>query len=98
MPTDDADKVISLRTDRPVWDRVFRVFPLAIVGSREAEGRCNLAPKHLANPLGWGNHFGFVCSPDHSTYHNVRRHGAFTLSSNTVQRRMTIALPNSLVG
>jgi flavin reductase (DIM6/NTAB) family NADH-FMN oxidoreductase RutF len=80
MPTEDADKVISLATDRPIWDRVFGVYPLVIVGSREEDGRYNLAPKHLAMPLGWGNHFGFVCSPAHTTYHNIRRHGAFTVS------------------
>jgi flavin reductase (DIM6/NTAB) family NADH-FMN oxidoreductase RutF len=79
MPTEDADKVISLATDRPIWDRVFGVFPLVIVGSKEEDGRYNLAPKHLAMPLGWGNHFGFVCSPEHTTYHNTRRHGAFTV-------------------
>lgn len=80
MPTEDADRVISLATDRPIWDRVFGVFPLVIVGSKEEDGRYNLAPKHLAMPLGWGNHFGFVCSPGHTTYHNIRRHGAFTVS------------------
>src|SRR5262249_34561474 len=26
------------------------------------------------------NYFCFVCSPRHTTYHNVRRHGAFTVS------------------
>jgi flavin reductase (DIM6/NTAB) family NADH-FMN oxidoreductase RutF len=72
--------LISLDTDRPIWDRVFGVYPLVIVGSREEDGRYNLAPKHLAMPLGWGNHFGFVCSPDHTTYHNIGRHGAFTVS------------------
>lgn len=80
MTTEDADNVIELATDRPIWDRVFGVFPLVIVGSKEEDGRYDLAPKHLAIPLGWGNHFGFVCSPNHTTYHNIRRHGAFTVS------------------
>jgi flavin reductase (DIM6/NTAB) family NADH-FMN oxidoreductase RutF len=80
MTTEDADKVIALATDRPIWDRFFGVFPLVIVGSKEEDGRYNLAPKHLAIPLGWGNHFGFVCSPEHTTYHNIRRHGVFTVS------------------
>jgi flavin reductase (DIM6/NTAB) family NADH-FMN oxidoreductase RutF len=31
-------------------------------------------------PLGWENYYCFVCSPRHTTYHNVRRHGAFTVS------------------
>ena len=80
MPTADADDLVPLATDRPIWDRFFGVFPLVLVGSKEAEGRFNLAPKHLAMPLGWGNTYCFVCSPGHATYHNVRRHGAFTVS------------------
>ena len=80
MMTEGADKVIALATDRPIWDRGFGVFPLLIVGSKEEDGRFDLAPKHLAMPLGWENHFGFVCSPGHTTYRNVRRHGIFTVS------------------
>lgn len=80
MSPADTDKLIPLATDRPVWDRFFGVFPLVIVGSKEEGGRYNLAPKHLAMPLGWANHYGFVCSPQHTTYHNIRRHGVFTVS------------------
>jgi flavin reductase (DIM6/NTAB) family NADH-FMN oxidoreductase RutF len=79
MPTDEAERLIPLATDRPIWDRFFGVFPLVIVGSKE-EDRYNLAPKHLAMPLGWDNHYCFVCSPRHTTYHNIRRHGFFTVS------------------
>jgi flavin reductase (DIM6/NTAB) family NADH-FMN oxidoreductase RutF len=80
MRTDDTDPLIPLATDRPVWDRFFGVFPLVLVGSKEEDGRHNLAPKHLAMPLGWENYYCFVCSPGHTTYHNVRRHGVFTVS------------------
>jgi len=80
MPADDAEKLIPLETDRPIWDRFFGVYPLVIVGSKEEDGRYNLAPKHMAMPLGWDNHYCFVCSPRHTTYHNIRRHGAFTVS------------------
>jgi flavin reductase (DIM6/NTAB) family NADH-FMN oxidoreductase RutF len=79
MRLDDADKLVPLATDRPIWDRFFGVFPLIIVGSKE-DDRYNLAPKHLAMPLGWENYYCFVCSPRHSTYDNIRRHGAFTIS------------------
>jgi flavin reductase (DIM6/NTAB) family NADH-FMN oxidoreductase RutF len=79
MDTPDADKLIPLATDRPIWDRFFGVFPLVIVGSKE-DGQYNLAPKHLAMPLGWENHYCFVCSPRHATYDNIRRHGVFTVS------------------
>jgi len=77
---DDCDKLIPLAVDRPIWDRFFGVFPLVIVGSKEESGGYNLAPKHLAMPLGWENHFCFVCAPQHSTYHNIRRHAVFTIS------------------
>jgi flavin reductase (DIM6/NTAB) family NADH-FMN oxidoreductase RutF len=80
MATDDGDKLIPLDTDRPVWDRFFGVYPLVLVGTQEEGGGYNLAPKHLAIPLGWENYYAFVCSPRHTTYHNVRRHGAFTVS------------------
>jgi flavin reductase (DIM6/NTAB) family NADH-FMN oxidoreductase RutF len=80
MQTDDADKLFPLTTDRSIWARFFGVFPLVIVRSKEQDGRYNLAPKHLAMPLGWENHYCFVCSPGHTTYHSVRRHGVFTVS------------------
>jgi flavin reductase (DIM6/NTAB) family NADH-FMN oxidoreductase RutF len=76
----DSDNLISLPVDRPIWDRFFTVFPLVIVGSKEDDERYNLAPKHLAMPLGWDNYFCFVCSPRHTTYHNIRRHRVFTVS------------------
>ena len=80
MRSDTSDRLIPLATDRPIWDRVFSVAPLVIVGSKEESGQFNLAPKHLAMPLGWENFFCFVCSPRHTTYHNIRRSGAFTIS------------------
>jgi flavin reductase (DIM6/NTAB) family NADH-FMN oxidoreductase RutF len=76
----DTDSIISLATDRPIWDRFFSVAPLVIVGSKEESGQFNLAPKHLAMPLGWVNYYCFVCSPQHTTYHNIRRSGVFTVS------------------
>jgi hypothetical protein len=79
MPANDTDKLISLAIDRPIWHQFFSVFPLVIVGSKE-DNRYNLAPKHLAMPLGWENHYCFVCSPRHTTYDNIRRHGIFTVS------------------
>ena len=75
------EALTPLPTDRPIWDRFFSVAPLVLVGSKDEDGAgYNLAPKHLAMPLGWDNFFCFVCTPQHSTYHNVRRHGAFTVS------------------
>jgi flavin reductase (DIM6/NTAB) family NADH-FMN oxidoreductase RutF len=80
MHPETTDRLIPLPVDRPIWDRVFTVAPLVIVGSREESGQFNLAPKHLAMPLGWESYYCFVCSPRHSTYHNIRRHGVFTIS------------------
>jgi flavin reductase (DIM6/NTAB) family NADH-FMN oxidoreductase RutF len=79
MPA-ESDKLVPLATGRPIWDNFFSVSALVIVGSKEESGRYNLAPKHLAMPLGWDHYYCFVCSPRHSTYHNIRRHGAFTVS------------------
>lgn len=73
------EDLVSLDTARPIWDRFFTVAPLVVVGTREGDGY-DLAPKHMATPLGWSNYFGFVCSPGHATYRNVRREGAFTVS------------------
>lgn len=76
----DPARPVPLSLDHPLWDRVFTVAPLVLVGSREEDGTYNLAPKHMAMPLGWDHFYGFVCSPGHTTYHNIRRHGFFTVS------------------
>ncbi len=70
---------VELDPVQPVWERFFLVSPLVVVGTREGEG-FDLAPKHMAFPLGWENYFGFVCTPRHATYHNARESGAFTVS------------------
>jgi flavin reductase (DIM6/NTAB) family NADH-FMN oxidoreductase RutF len=56
------------------------VSPLSVVGTLEEDGTANLAPKHMATPMGWQNYFGFVCTPRHSTYRNIQRDGVFTVS------------------
>jgi flavin reductase (DIM6/NTAB) family NADH-FMN oxidoreductase RutF len=73
------EELVTLDTGEPVWDRVFTVAPLVVIGTREGDGY-DLAPKHMATPLGWSNYFGFVCSPRHATYHNAKEHGGFTVS------------------
>jgi flavin reductase (DIM6/NTAB) family NADH-FMN oxidoreductase RutF len=70
---------VDLSLDTPVWERFFTVAPLVVVGTREGDG-FDLAPKHMATPMGWRNHFGFVCTRRHSTYRNVEEHEAFTVS------------------
>jgi flavin reductase (DIM6/NTAB) family NADH-FMN oxidoreductase RutF len=71
---------VELDIGQPIWDRFFYACSLVIVGSREADGGHDLAPKHMALPLGWQNYFGFVCSPTHGTYGNISRSGAFTVT------------------
>ena len=71
--------LIELDISEPVWDRFFWVAPLVLVGTREPDGSHDLAPKHMAIPMGWQNYFGFVCTPSHHTYSNVQRSGVFTV-------------------
>jgi flavin reductase (DIM6/NTAB) family NADH-FMN oxidoreductase RutF len=78
-PVSSAATLVALPTERPIWSRFFTVAPLVLVATKEGDG-WDVAPKHMAMPLGWENYYGFVCSPRHSTYSNVREHGAFTVS------------------
>lgn len=71
---------IRLSTSSPIWSRFFTVAPLVVVGTREASGDHDLAPKHMATPIGWDDLFGFVCRPSHGTQRNAERTGQFTVS------------------
>ena len=64
----------------PIWSQFFVVAPLVLVGTREQNGGHDLAPKHMAMPLGWQNYFCFVCHPSHATQRNAERSGEFTVS------------------
>jgi len=75
-----ATPMIDLDVRHPIWERFFLVAPLVVVGTKEPDGEYDLAPKHMATPLGWENWFTFVCSPRHATYVNAVREGAFTVS------------------
>ncbi|ELY52676.1 flavin reductase family protein [Natronorubrum bangense] len=77
--SNDPD-LITLQPDQPFFETLYTAAPLVIVGTREEDGSENLAPKHMATPLGWSDYFGFVCTPDHGTYRNVERTEAFTVS------------------
>jgi flavin reductase (DIM6/NTAB) family NADH-FMN oxidoreductase RutF len=71
--------IVPLSLEAPVWPRVFTVAPLVLVATLEPDGSPDVAPKHLAMPLGWSHHFCFVCSPRHGTYANAVARGAFTV-------------------
>ena len=72
--------LVPLSTERPIWDRFFAVFPIVIIGSKERDGTFDLAPKHMAIPLGWEDFYAFVCTPRHATYRNIQRERQFTVS------------------
>lgn len=75
-----AQRPVPLSVDSPIWSSFFTVAPLVIVGTLEEDGSPDLAPKHMAMPLGWKNYFCFVCSPRHATQRNAQRSGEFTVS------------------
>ena len=78
----DANRkhLVDIDTKTPVWDRFFTVAPLVLIGTTDADGAADLAPKHMVTPMGWQNYFGFVCAPTHSTCQNIARTGEFTVS------------------
>jgi flavin reductase (DIM6/NTAB) family NADH-FMN oxidoreductase RutF len=81
MDTLEQDDIVHLDPEQPFWERFYMVAPLVVIGTRnDEEGDYNLAPKHMAAPMGWADYFGFVCTPKHKTYRNAVRHGAYTVS------------------
>lgn len=72
--------LVPLDVESPIWDRVFHVSPLVLVGTLEDDGTPDVAPKHMAMPLGWQNRYCFVCSPRHATLRNAIARRAFTVS------------------
>ncbi|MEW6284088.1 MAG: flavin reductase [Candidatus Eremiobacterota bacterium] len=76
----NVQELVELDLSEPIWSRFFVVAPLVLIGTTESDGRADLAPKHMAFPLGWDNYFGFVCCPGHATYRNLQREGCFGVS------------------
>jgi flavin reductase (DIM6/NTAB) family NADH-FMN oxidoreductase RutF len=70
--------LVPIEVDDELWERVFVVSPLVLVGTREPDGSHDLAPKHRVVTL--QSHFGFVCRPNHATWRNAVRECAFTVS------------------
>ena len=86
---------IELDLRVPIWERVHTVAPLVLVGTCEPDGSFDIAPKHMALPLGWQNYFGFVCTPRHSTYANAQRERDFTVSFPTATQLVQSSLTAS---
>ncbi len=80
MSSTNYSDLVSLDPSQPIWQHFFTVAPLIVVGTKEATVGYDLAPKHMAMPLGWDNYFTFVCTPRHRTYQNIQREKAFTVS------------------
>lgn len=80
MTVSDDPDFVTLQPDQPWFETVYAPAPLVIVGTREPDGSDDLAPKHMAYPLGWSDYYAFVCTPEHSTYRNAERTGVFTVS------------------
>lgn len=76
----NSEPLIELDPGSSIWERFYSVFPLVVIGTREADGSDDLAPKHLAIPMSWQNHFGFVCTPQHRTYQNIEREKQFAVT------------------
>ena len=77
---DSTQRPVPVPVDSPIWSSFFTVAPLVIVGTVEEDGSEDLAPKHMAMPLGWSNYFCFACSPRHATQRNAQRTREFTVS------------------
>jgi len=80
MENDSSKHITPLNLDYPIWEQVLTVHPLVIVGSVDQKGDIDFAPKHMAFPLGWKNYYGFVCTPNHTTYQNIKETGEFTVT------------------
>ena len=72
--------MVDLPLESPAWARVFTVSPLVLVGTLDPDGSPDVAPKHQAMPLGFGDRFCFVCTPRHATHRNAVERGAFGVS------------------
>lgn len=79
MKADVKSGLVTLDTRYPIWEHFYTVAPLVVIGTKEGE-EYNLAPKHLAMPLGHTNYFGFICTPAHSTWQNILVEKTFTVS------------------
>jgi len=94
METVLQDNILSLDITTSIWERVFTIAPLVIIGTKEDKGY-DLAPKHMVTPLGFGNYFGFVCTPRHATYSNIVKNNFFTVSFPVPEQVMETALSAS---
>lgn len=72
--------IVDIEVGPGMWERIHEVFGLVLVATTDPDGQPDVAPKHLAMPMSWQNHFGFVCAPHHATYRNLLATGVFTVN------------------
>lgn len=78
--SENNNEMVKIDINKSLWNRCYSVHSLVIIGSKEDNGSYNLAPKHMAMPLGFSNYFGFMGTPRKTTYQNVEREKVFTVS------------------
>ena len=79
MKNNSLDNFISLNVKDTIWDHFYTVAPLVVIGTKE-KNVYDLSPKHMVTPIGFSNYLGFVCTPRHATYHNIKKEKKFTVS------------------
>ena len=79
MKKNNFKDFISLNVKECIWEEFYTVAPLVVIGSKENDGY-DLSPKHMVTPIGFSNYLGFVCTPRHRTYHNIKKEKNFTVS------------------
>ncbi|MBT8185863.1 MAG: flavin reductase family protein [Eudoraea sp.] len=94
MGIQESKNYTSLEIKEPIWEHIYMVAPLVIIGTKE-DGGYDLAPKHMASPMGFENYFGFVCTPRHSTYGNVKKYREFTVSFPVPEQIITTSISAS---
>jgi flavin reductase (DIM6/NTAB) family NADH-FMN oxidoreductase RutF len=92
MSFEPAMQLESLDVNEPIWERFYTIAPLVLVGTLEPDGEPDLAPKHMALPMGWDNYFGFVCGARHRTQQNAERTGVFTVTYPRPSQLVTTSL------
>jgi flavin reductase (DIM6/NTAB) family NADH-FMN oxidoreductase RutF len=86
----ESGGLVRLEQGRWLFDAVFTVAPLVVVGTRDDDGTPNLAPKHMAMPIGWSDRYCFACTPRHRTHGNAVRTGEFTVSFATPEQAVLV--------
>jgi flavin reductase (DIM6/NTAB) family NADH-FMN oxidoreductase RutF len=84
--------MVSISSDESAFEKCFAAYSVVLVGTRNEDGDDNLAPKHMATPLGWSNYFGFVCTESHQTFANIEQTEQFTISYPRPNQILSVSL------